>query len=333
MKSKRLELCGIGNAIVDVLVQVSEEQFSPLGYARDTFELVSSSAQQTLLHSFGHLNPQLVSGGSVGNSLIAFAQLGGKGAFLSCLGDDRYGMHYQSEGEELGLEIGAPLLLGRATGTCVVLITPDSHRTMRTSLGVLTEFGPSQVDAEKIRASEWLFIEGFLLANSEATQGAVHHAAAEARKSGTRIAVSFSDAFIINHFGAQLREVVSQADLIFTNESEACAFTGEKNVEAAVEKLTREIPEGVVTLGPRGVFVWHNGVLEHVPGFTCTPVDLTGAGDMLAGGYLYGITHGFGRKEAARAGCYLAMQVITRIGARLHGGTREYWNEALNLKG
>jgi sugar/nucleoside kinase (ribokinase family) len=142
--------------------------------------------------------------------------------------------------------------------------------------------------------------------------------------------VTCSDAFVVQHFGDAFREALKQADLLFCNTSEACAVTGASTAEEAFSRMRTEVPSAVVTAGPGGAFVRHAGVETHVPTFPCEPRDLTGAGDMFAGAFLYGITQGIVPDRAARAGCFLAMKVITQVGARLHHGTRHYWEQALS---
>src|SRR5438045_7149526 len=129
-------VCGLGNAIVDIFVEVSDEEFGKLGFDRGTMRLVEVDEQRQLLQRFHDRDPRLVSGGSVANSIIALSQLGGRSAFIGCVGDDRYGLFYQNEFENLGIDIGNPVIFGASTGTCLCLITPDAERTMRTSLGV-----------------------------------------------------------------------------------------------------------------------------------------------------------------------------------------------------
>src|ERR1041384_6643424 len=133
---KQFQLCGLGNAIVDIFVEVSEPEFASLGFDRGTMVLVDLADQKTLLDTYQKHEPKLVSGGSVANSIIAFSQLGGQAAFIGCVGDDRYGLFYSSEMAELGIEIGNPIIVNEATGPCVCLIPPDAERTMRTCLAV-----------------------------------------------------------------------------------------------------------------------------------------------------------------------------------------------------
>jgi sugar/nucleoside kinase (ribokinase family) len=323
--TKDFQLCGLGNAIVDIFVVVSETDFAALGFERGTMRLVDLPQQKALMTRFQKSEPRLVSGGSVANSVIAFSQLGGQAAFIGCVGDDRYGLFYAREFEELAIDIGNPVILGEATGTCVALITPDAERTMRTCLAVSSHLADRHVDEQRIGNSEWLFIEGYVFANPDTGQGAIRAAIAAAKQYGTKIAITCSEAFIIDMFAEPFHEALRQADLLFCNETEACAVAKAANAEAAFRKLKGVVPSVAVTAGPTGAYVRHDGIETHVPAFACEPKDLTGAGDMFAGSLLYGITHGVPVEKAARSACFLAMKVITQIGARLHHGTKDFW--------
>jgi sugar/nucleoside kinase (ribokinase family) len=326
---KDYQLCGLGNAIVDIFIELNDDEFGLLGFERATMRLVEVTEQKVLLDRFKEREPRLVSGGSVANSVIAFSQLGGDAAFIGCVGDDRYGLFYASEFEELDIDLGNPVIVGESTGTCVCLITPDAERTMRTSLAVSSHLAARHVDEERIKSSDWLFIEGYVFANPATGQTAIREAIRVARKHGTQIAITCSEAFIVNGFGSPFREALQDTSLLFCNESEACALTGASNAAEAFARLRNIVPSAVVTDGPRGAHIRHDGVEVHVPAFPCEPKDLTGAGDMFAGAFLHGITHDVPPDQAGRAACYLAMKVITQIGARLHHGTRHFWDEAL----
>ncbi|MSQ95795.1 MAG: adenosine kinase [Gemmataceae bacterium] len=326
---KEFQLCGLGNAIVDIFLEVSEAEFATLGFERGGMQLVDLAAQKTLLERYQKHEPKLVSGGSVANSVIAFSQLGGDAAFIGCVGDDRYGLFYASEFEELGIDIGNPIIVNEATGTCVCVITPDAERTMRTCLAVSSHLAARHVNEERIKNSDWLFIEGYVFANPDTGQTAIREAIGIAKRHGTKIAITCSDAFVIHAFGDALADALQQADLFFCNESEACAVARATSAEEAFARLKGRVPSVVVTNGPHGAFIRHDGVEAHVPAVPCTPKDLTGAGDMFAGSFLYGITHGVPPQDAARAACFLAHKVITQIGARLHHGTKQFWDESL----
>ncbi len=326
---KEFQVCGLGNAIVDIFLEVTEDDFASLGFERGGMTLVDQAEQKALLEKFQKREPKLVSGGSVANSIIAFSQLGGKGAFIGCVGDDRYGLFYANEFQELGIEIGNPVLVNQTTGTCLCIITPDAERTMRTCLAVSSHLAARHVDAQRIKKAEWLFIEGYVFANPETGQTAIREAIGIAKKNGTKVAITCSDAFVVNVFGGPLKEALKQTDLLFCNETEACALTGAANAQDAFKQLANIVPSVVVTNGPNGAFVRYNGSEVHVPAVPSKPKDLTGAGDMFAGAFLYGITHGLPPEKAGRGAAFLCHKVISQVGARLHQGTKKFWDESL----
>jgi sugar/nucleoside kinase (ribokinase family) len=324
-------VCGLGNAIVDIFLEIEDSEFEKLGYERGTMRLVDPEEQTALLEQFQKSGQdlRLVSGGSVANSIIGLSQLGGKAAFIGCVGDDRYGLHYVEEFNQLSIDIGNPILVGKTTGTCTAIITPDAERTMRTSLAVSSELGAKHVDEDRISRSEWLFIEGYVFANPETGQHAIRKAIEIAKNAGTKVALTCSDAFIPNVFGDAFREALAQSDLLFCNAPESMAVTGKDSPQEAFDALAKMVPASVVTDGPHGAHIRFNGVQSHVPAYSCHPKDLTGAGDMFAGAFLYGITHGVAPAAAAKGANFLCMKVITQVGARLHQGAKEFWNEAI----
>ena len=324
---REFHLIGLGNSLVDILLELTDAEFSPLAFERGTMRLTERDDQQTLLTAFGDRELRLVSGGSVANSVIACSQLGGKGAFIGCVADDRYGLHYSSEFAELDIDFANPPLVGETTGTCVSIITPDAERTMRTCLAVSSHLAAKHVPAAKIAASEWLFVEGYLFANPETGQHAIREAIRAAKAAGTKVALTCSDAFVPQVFGDAFREALAQSDLLFANATEAMSLAGGATAAEAFANLKGMVPHAVVTDGPNGAFVRYAGAECHVPAFACRPVDVTGAGDMFAGAFLYGVTHGVPAEKAAHAANFLAMKVITQIGARLHSGAKNYWNE------
>lgn len=327
---REFHVCGLGNAIVDIFVEVTDAEFAELGFERGTMRLVEAQEQREVLARFREREPRLVSGGSVANSIIALSQLGAEAAYIGCVGDDRYGLFYEQEFEALGIDIGNPVIFGETTGTCVCVITPDAERTMRTHLGVASHLSQRHVDAERIKNSQWLFVEGYIFANPATGQGAIREAVKIAHENGVKVAITCSEAFVVQAFAEPFFAALKHASLLSCNASEACAVTNASTPAEAFAALKGLVPSCVVTDGPNGAYVRHAGVEKHVPAFPCDPKDLTGAGDMFAGAFLYGITQGIPADRVARAANYLAMKVITQVGARLHHGTRSHWVQALN---
>jgi sugar/nucleoside kinase (ribokinase family) len=168
-----------------------------------------------------------------------------------------------------------------------------------------------------------------VFANPDTGQGAIREALRVAKANGVKVALTCSDAFVVDVFGDAFFPALKQADLLFCNAVEACAVTRAKTAAEAFGRLKGMVPSAVVTDGPNGAFVRHAGAEAHVPAYPCEPRDLTGAGDMFAGAFLYGVTHGVLPAKAARAANFLAMKVITQVGARLHHGARDAWEQAL----
>ncbi len=325
---REFDLIGLGNSLVDILLELGDAEFAALAFEKGTMRLTEHDDQQKLLAAFHTRELHLVSGGSVANSVIACSQLGGKVAFIGCVGDDRYGLHYTEEFNELDIDFANPPLVGETTGTCVSIITPDAERTMRTCLAVSSHLADRHVPATKIAASEWLFVEGYVFANPATGQLAIREALKAAKTAGTKVALTCSDAFVPQVFGDAFRDALAQSDLLFANATEAMAVAGGNTAAEAFANLKGVVSNAVVTDGPNGAFVRYGGAECHVPAFACKPIDVTGAGDMFAGSFLYGITHGIPAEKAARAANFLAVKVITQIGARLHHGARDYWREA-----
>ena len=326
---KEFDVCGLGNSLVDILLELTNEDFAPLGFEKGTMRLVEPNEQKALLDQYRDHEARLVSGGSVANSVIACSQLGGRGAFIGCVGDDRYGLHYTEEFQQLAIEFASQPLVGETTGTCVSIITPDAERTMRTSLAVSSHLAARHIPADRIAASQWLFIEGYVFANPSTGQHAIKEALKAAKASGVKVALTCSDAFVPQVFGDAFHSALAAADLLFCNATEAITVAKASSAADAFAHLKDIVPACVVTDGPNGAFVRFGGKEHHVAAYPCEPKDLTGAGDMFAGAFLYGITHGVPSAKAARAANFLAMKVITQIGARLHHGAKQFWDEGV----
>lgn len=313
---KDIDLVGLGNGLVDLQYEVDFTVIEELNLRRGEMLLVDSIKQTELLKRFDTGSYNLCSGGSAANTLIAFSNLGGKGAYTTVLGQDDFGDFYTNEFEQLGILLGAERYVAEPTGTCVVLITPDSERTMLTSLAATANFGVKNINEEYIRRAKWIYIEGYKFSENSSTE-AIYHAVELAKKYDTRISVTFSDFFITKFFKNNLDFVVNNADLIFSNELEAQTFTGIESTEAAFEELARICPNVVVTMGGEGSLVRWNGETYRIPAYPTKPIDTTGAGDVYAGAFLYGIIHTGSPVIAGHLASLSSSRVVSQLGARL----------------
>ena len=325
--SKTYQLCGLASAIVDILVKVPEEFLERFDCTKGGMVLVEQASQSRLIEELSAFSPEIVSGGSVANSLVAFTQIGGAASFITAIGEDSLGRVFKSEFDQLRIEIANPLLAEKSTGSCVVMITPDAERTMRTCLAVNSEISRNSVNHAAIADSELLFIEGYLIA-SEKGKETISHAIQLAKENKTKIALTLSDAFIVNLFKDYIFEILPSLNYVFANHIEVQSLFPEISFEAAREKLADLVPNVLVTAGAEGAYYLKEGHELHVPAFKCEPVDLTGAGDMFAGAMLYGILNKKDPINTMQAACFLASKVICKVGARLEN-TLDYYNEII----
>jgi len=316
MTKRRFDVYAVGNAIMDLQLECSEEELRSLELKKGGMQLLDAEKQHQLLEHFAGRNLHRASGGSAANSVIALAQLGAKPAYACLVADDEFGNHYLSEMADLGVSLHNPPHKNGTTGTCVILITPDAERTMNTHLGVSASFSAQEVSEEYVRDASWLFIEGYLFSSPEG-QAAVKKAIAYAKDHGTKIAVTFSDGFIVDAFREPLEHAVQAADLIFANADEAKAFTGESEDKVCFDAFSSHAPYAVMTLRERGALIKSQEGEEFVPSFKVQAIDETGAGDMFAGAFLYGITNGMSMAQSARLACFLASRVVAQLGPRL----------------
>lgn len=305
----------MGNCIVDTFIEISEEDFQKLGIEKGTMHLVTGEEQKGLLDTYPHAG--LVSGGSVANSIIALSKLGGKGAFCGCVADDLCGNHYLKEFKDLSIEFDEKPIAKGSTGSCVAIITPDAERTMRTSLGVANSFSGGQVNEQRIAESSWLFLEGYLFSNPDGGGKEVFTAIEYAKKHNTQIALTCSESWVVESFADNIAKAISSCSLVFCNESEGKALAKKDNVDDAFRALKSISDSVVMTLGQEGVLVYDQGSELHIPAYPTKPIDLTGAGDMFAGTYLYCKTQGKDPAESGETANFLASKVIEQIGARL----------------
>ncbi len=326
--SKKLEICGIGNGLIDLQYEVSDIDLEQLNLKKSQMKIVSESEQKVLLEYLRNKPCHISSGGSAANTMIAFSKFGGIAGYKTVLGKDEFGSFYSREFEELGIELSANFMDDFPTGTCVVLITPDSERTMNTCLGATGQFNVSQIDEELIKKSQMLYTEGYKL-SSEKSAEAVIKSVEIAKKNDISVALTFSDVFITQNFRNTLELVVKNSDFVFCNEQEAISFTKTSDVEEAINEMKRTIPNFAVTLGKKGSYIYWKKDLIKIPAISVKAVDTTGAGDMFAAGILYGIVKGLDIEKAGKLASYSAARVVAQFGARLNEDHIEIINKVI----
>lgn len=329
--TKDTQLVALGNALVDIEFQLSHEELEQTNLRKGGMTLASIDEQQSVLHHLKSVDGILSSGGSAANTVIAFSQFGGTSSYKSLLGDDEYGHFYSKEFHELGVALYADKSSNYPTGTCVVLITPDGERTMQTSLGVNVHFSESDIDENSIKRAEWLYIEGYKFTEDSGVN-AIDKALYYAEKHDTKVAVTLSDTFIVQVFREPLLRVLSRADLAFCNEYEAMALGETESLQDAYKAMLGMVPNFTMTLGSNGSIVNLHGKREDIPAVTANVLNTNGAGDMYAGAFLYGITHGHSAIESGSLASYASAKVVEQHGARLKSSHIEVKNKVLDKR-
>lgn len=316
---KQYHVYGLGNALVDIEYRVDEKVLRDLGIDKGVMTLVDESQQARVISKLDGSESNRGSGGSAANTAIAVSQFGGK-SFYSCrVANDPMGHFYVDDLIRGGVTTNIhPARAGAgATGKCLVFVTPDADRTMNTFLGVSAEFSRQDVDPSAVEESEYVYIEGYLV-TGEPTRDAAIHACELARQRNTLIAFTLSDPNMPRFFREGLLQIIGQGvDLLFANEEEALELAGTRDIRAAVEGLKKLGRELVITRGPQGALIYDGLELIEVAAAKTTAVDTTGAGDLFAGAYLYGVTHGMSRRQAGELAALASARLVAQPGPRL----------------
>ena len=308
-----MKVIGIGNAIVDVLCKVSDDFLKDHSLIKSTMKLIDEKEFRELLSNLKI--EETVSGGSVANSMVGMSQLGNNVGFIGKINDDDFGQKYEEGLKKDGVKyFYQKKKEALATGTCLILITPDSERTMCTFLGPAGKISDNDVDEKIISESEITFLEGYLWDKGEPKK-----AFDKAISLSKKVAMSLSDLFCVERHKKNFLDLVkNNLDIIFANEQEMMSLINKNSFEDAIS-FSKEIKKNVIiTRGEKGAIAIQNGkIFECASKKNLNIVDLTGAGDLFAAGYLHGIINNLSVKESLQNGTDLSAKVIQKIGARI----------------
>lgn len=313
---KTLDIAGLGNALVDLQVLVEDDFIEKFSIKKGEMRLIDDAFKNEILAGIDGSRINICSGGSGANSIVAFGALGGKAGYNTILGNDKFGHFYANEFKELDIELKAPFIDEKGTGVCTVLISPDGERTMLTSLSANTEFNEKHLNEELYAKSKWSYLEGYKL-DSPNPRDAVFSAAQMCKDNDTKIAFTFSDVFIIENFREHCEKLAEKSDLVFCNENEAMVFTQTDNTEDAMKKLTSIVPNVAITLGKEGSMFYANKQKYVVPPYPAVRLDTTGAGDMFAGAFMYGMLYFNNIEHAGHLASLASAKIVSVLGARL----------------
>ncbi len=316
MITRNIDVLGIGNAIVDILVHVDDEFLSQEGLEKGTMALIDKDVAADLCKKLG---PAVkCSGGSVANTIAGLASLGSKVAFIGKIRDDDLGNIFRNDIRGLGVNFDTlPALNGPATATSIVLVTPDAERTMQTYLGACTDLCIEDIDEDQIKASAVTYLEGYLW-DPPAAKMALVKASQIAHATNRKVALSLSDPFCVDRHRRDFRDLVANhIDILFANEEEIISLFEARDFESALQNVRGQCEVIALTRGAAGSVVMSR---DEVFAIGVSPVkrliDTTGAGDAYAAGFLWGLSQGIELKRCASLGNSVASEVIQHLGAR-----------------
>src|SRR4030081_2789267 len=317
MTSAKYDVLGIGNAIFDILVQADESFLSRHGMTKGGMALIDEARALSIYRDMG---PAIESyGGSAANTLVGVASLGASAAYVGKVRDDQIGRLYTHDirAAQVAFET-KPASDGPATGCSYILVTPDGERTMNTYLGAAQELMPDYIDAAQVAASAIVYLEGYLWDPKNAEEAFVK-ASTIAHDADRKVELTLSDSFCVDRYRGEFLDLIKKrtVDLVFANEAELHSLYQTSDFDTALTQLRSDAKLAVVTRSEKGCVVASKDGVTAVPAFPIDRiVDTTGAGDLFAAGFLFGLVRGAGLENAARLGALAAAEVIQHIGAR-----------------
>ena len=331
MSDRRLDVLAIGNAIVDVIADADDAFLGAHGMHKGAMQLIDEEQAGRLYEAMGP--GREASGGSAANTVAGLASLGLDAGFIGQLGDDQLGAIFTHDIRSLGVEFVTPPRsdIG-ATGTCLILVTPDAQRTMNTFLGAAQVLEPHAVDPAHVADAAILYLEGYLW-DPEGPRSAMYKAMEAAREAGTKVAFTLSDGFVVERHRADLMRLLDERriDILFANQVEAESLAEAADVATAIADLRGKVETLVVTRHEHGALATRGAERAEVPAAPIRSlVDTTGAGDLFAAGFLAGEARGLGLERSLRVGAICAAEVIQHYGARPEADLRALAGDLLD---
>lgn len=318
--SKQYHIYGIGAALVDTEITLTDSDLTTMAVAKGVMTLVDETRQQQLIDYLQHhlVASHRASGGSAANSIIAASYFGSNNFYSCKVANDENGAFYLNDIKAAGVTTPSHIQPPAGiTGKCLVMITPDAERTMNTFLGISETLSVDELDPRAIADSHYVYIEGYLVTSPTGRAAAIE-LRKQAESNNTKTALSLSDPAMVQFFREGLVEMIGDGvDLIFCNRDEAIGFTQTQNIEEACTALKKYCKQFAITCGSDGALVFNGNDLLNVPATPVKAVDTNGAGDMFAGAFLHAINHGKNFKTAAEFANKAAAKVVSQFGPRL----------------
>ncbi len=318
--TKKYDVFGLGNTLMDVLIPVDDKHLIEIGLKKGVMHILEDKTVQNLLDKFSHKNPRIVPAGATTNTLFGIGALGGKCLLCGSVGNGKYGNMY----EELVTKEGVTPRLMKCdkdrTGQVLCFVTPDAERTFGVHLGAAIKLSRDAILEEDIISSKYVYFTGY---EFESVNKAVMQSIAIAKKNNVKIVIDLADPEIIKrNMGSIKRVVKDHIDILFMNKAEAKAFTG-MDPEEAVKEVGKNVDIAVVKTGKTGSLVMSKGRLARIRAYNTNAVDTTGAGDLYAAGFLFSIIQGKNIEEAGKIGSFIGSKIVAQIGALMDEKTKK----------
>ena len=316
VEGRRFDVIGIGNAIVDVIAHADDAFLAENGLNKGAMTLIDAARAEDLYGLMGAAVES--SGGSAANTLAGLAALGGRGAFIGKVRNDQLGGIFRHDIGAMGVSFDTPAAVaGPPSARCLIFVTPDAERTMQTYLGASTELGPDDIDEETIASAAITYLEGYLW-DPPAAKRAFEKAAEIAHRAGNMVALTLSDPFCVDrHRDDFLNLVENQVDILFANEDEVMSLYQVDDFDAALQHVRGHCDVAALTRSQKGSVIISGDEVHVIDAESVSQVvDSTGAGDLYAAGFLFGLTRGRGLHDCGRLGSLCAAEVISHYGAR-----------------
>ena len=313
---KKVDLIGLGNAIVDIIVNIEDEFLEINNLDKGSMNLINYEESQRLLENCKVIKQ--ISGGSSANTVVCLAELGNHVQFIGRVKNDQFGDFFSDDIKKSKTIFNTPPTIeGASTAHSIILITPDAQRTMCTYLGASIEFEPKDIDFSVLKESKYLYLEGYLW-DSELAKNAFLEAAEIAKASNTRIILSLSDSFCVDRHRESFLELIEKyVDIVFCNESEILSLINKNKLELCKEYISTLCELVVITMGSKGSTIIHKNNTQFIDAkLTEKVIDTTGAGDIYAGGFIHGLIKNYPLEKCGEIGSLCAGQIITQLGSR-----------------
>lgn len=324
-----LQVYSIGNILMDILTDVTDEDIQTLGLDKGIMRLVEQEERKKILDFIQNKPKVYQCGGSAPNTTITLSSLGIQTGLSGKVGKDDIGQTYIRQLEDQGVESFVSIEEGH-TGTCIILITPDSERTMNTDLAINREYNRGNIDPDAIKNAQYFYFTGYMW-DTEEQKDALNQAIAIAREKGTKIVFDLADPFAVNRSRDDFQKMIHEHyDIVFANREEARLMFGHDDIEASIKELASLCEIAVVKDGKHGSYVAKGDRVIHIPVNKVQAVDSTGAGDTYAAGFLYGLCSDYSLEKSGHFASWLASQIVRKKGAQFGSNELEEIRSSLN---